>query len=409
MKKLAFLLILLSTLIVSCSDSDDYMDAVPKKSPLVVSVDLMKYKGMDSNVFMRSLFHIHNMTTRGIDLAQKVYAFESPEGFYGLCCCVSDEDNLKELMGKKGFKLTDFRECTFSVLGNSWVVGFNAKSLLVMGPVTAGEQRNLMVKMASYLKQDADKGLRASDLVHQLDSIQEPMAMVAAMTSLPELMRSSLMLCAPKDMDANQLYYRAGISVSSDYVQVDGALFAKNHKDDETIRDYQLRQMDVLRGKYSSYIDEHNFVSILLNSKTTMTELTQGKTDFDKLFSALNVGSDINYRKIFDTSSGELLVSVPTHSSQLHLLVSRLTADWHQFVPADMSEKPIGVAEDGTFFMGIPYKEVAQHGKWDAVVKGKRAAMLVNLAELQRVAPLPLLQSVHTALGNRQLMVLTVK
>lgn len=409
MKKLAFLLILLSTLIVSCSDSDDYMDAVPKKSPLVVSVDLMKYKGMDSNVFMRSLFHIHNMTTRGIDLAQKVYAFESPEGFYGLCCCVSDEDNLKELMGKNGFKLTDFRECTFSVLGNSWVVGFNAKSLLVMGPVTAGEQRNLMVKMASYLKQDADKGLRASDLVHQLDSIQEPMAMVAAMTSLPELMRSSLMLCAPKDMDANQLYYRAGISVSSDYVQVDGALFAKNHKDDETIRDYQLRQMDVLRGKYSSYIDEHNFVSILLNSKTTMTELTQGKTDFDKLFSALNVGSDINYRKIFDTSSGEMLVSVPAHSSQLHLLVSRLTADWHQFVPADMSEKPIGVAEDGTFFMGIPYKEVAQHGKWDAVVKGKRAAMLVNLAELQRVAPLPLLQSVHTALGNRQLMVLTIK
>ena len=409
MKKLAFLFILLSTLIVSCSDSDDYMDAVPKKSPLVVSVDLMKYKGMDSNVFMRSLFHIHNMTTRGIDLAQKVYAFESPEGFYGLCCCVSDEDNLKELMGKNGFKLTDFRECTFSVLGNSWVVGFNAKSLLVMGPVTAGEQRNLMVKMASYLKQDADKGLRASDLVHQLDSIQEPMAMVAAMTSLPELMRSSLMLCAPKDMDANQLYYRAGISVSSDYVQVDGAIFAKNHKDDETIRDYQLRQMDILRGKYASYIDEHIFVSILLNSKTTMTELTQGKNDFDKLFSALNVGSDINYRKIFDTSSGEMLVSVPTHSSQLHLLVSRLTADWHQFVPADMSEKPIGVAEDGTFFMGIPYQNVAQHGKWDAVLKGKRAAMLVNLAELQRVAPLPLLQSVHTALGNRQLMVLTVK
>lgn len=409
MKKLAFLFILLSTLIVSCSDSDDYMDAVPKKSPLVVSVDLMKYKGMDSNVFMRSLFHIHNMTTRGIDLAQKVYAFESPEGFYGLCCCVSDEDNLKELMGKNGFKLTDFRECTFSVLDNSWVVGFNAKSLLVMGPVTAGEQRNLMVKMASYLKQDADKGLRASDLVHQLDSIQEPMAMVAAMTSLPELMRSSLMLCVPKDMDANHLYYRAGISVSSDYVQVDGAIFAKNHKDDETIRDYQLRQMDILRGKYASYIDEHNFGSILLNSKTTMTELTQGKNDFDKLFSALNVGSDINYRKIFDTSSGEMLVSVPTHSSQLHLLVSRQTADWHQFVPADMSEKPIGVAEDGTFFMGIPYKEIVQHGKWDAVIKGKRAAMLVNLAELQRVAPLPLLQSVHTALGNRQLMVLTVK
>lgn len=73
-----------------------------------------------------------------------------------------------------------------------------------------------------------------------------------------------------------------------------------------------------------------------------------------------------------------------------------------------MSDKPIGVAEDGTFFMGIPYKEGVQHGKWDVVIKGKRAAMLVNLAELQRVAPLPLLQSVHTALGNRQLMVLTV-
>lgn len=396
-------------LTVSCSDSSDYMDAVPKKSPLVVSVDLMKYKGMDGNVFLRSLFHIHNMATKGIDLAQKVYAFESPDGFYGLCCCVSDEDDLKDLMVKNGFTLSRFRDCTFSVLGNSWVVGFNAKSLLVMGPVTSAEQRNLMVRMTSYLKQDADKGLRASDLLQHLDSIQDPMAMVAAMRSLPELMRSSLMLCVPDNMDAGQLYYRAGISVNSDYVQVDGEIFAPKQKDNQAVRDYQLRHLDVLHGKYAPYINEHNFVSILLNGKTTMGELIQGKTDFEKLFSALNVGSNINFRKIFGSSSGEILVSVPSHSHQLHLLVSRMSADWHQFVTAQNGDNTVGVSEDGTFYVGVPYQSVAPAGKWDAIVADKRAAMLVNLAELQRVAPLPLLQSVHTALGNRQLMVLTVK
>ncbi len=411
MKKLTLIYILWCMLLVSCSDGNEYMDAVPKKSPLVVSVDLMQYKGMDANTFLKTIFQIDNMANKGIDVSKKLYAFETPNGFYGLCFPVSDESALKTLLVDNGYHLSEFRGYNFSVLGNSWVIGFSDKTLLVMGPVNSNEQRNVMLNMVGYLGQSSDKGLRASILLPRLDSLQSPVALVSAMNSLPEMMRSSLMLCSPTDINMEKLYYGAAITLEDNCIQVDGTLFSHDDKDATKLSAYQDGALGTIVGKYSRYVNEKDFVTILLNTKTPLNYLTQGKADFEKLFALLNANSksDINYKNVFNGASGEIMVGVPSQSGNPRFLISHMEKGQWQSIGKGTSDERVGYLQDGTFCIGNSSVRVAKNNKWNNGVIGKRAAMIVNLNELQRVAPLPLLANVQSVFGNRQTMLLMVR
>ncbi len=407
MKKLSFVFILICVLLVSCSDDNEYIDAIPQKSQFVASIDLTRYDGMSAGDFLKALFQIDNMEGKGLDVTKKIYAFESPNGFYGLCLAVSDQSALKELLATNGYKLSEFRGYNFSVLGSSWVVGFDEDALLVMGPVTPNEQRNVMIDMANYLGQDSDKGLRASALKARLDSIQEPVAMVSAMKSLPELMRSSLMLCSPTEININKLYYSAGITLSGNYIQVDGSLYSCDDKDEKVLQSYQAENLGTVSGKYLQYIDAQDFVTILLNTKTRLTSLTQGKADFEKLFAALNASSksDIDYKQVFASASEEIMVGVPPQSGNLRLFVSNMDS----VIGQSVNSERVGRMANGTYYIGnLPNKKTTD-SKWNSVLVGKRAAMIVNLKELQRVAPLPLLTNVQRVMGDKRTMVLMVR
>lgn len=405
MKKLSFVYIIICVLLASCSDGDEYIDAIPQKSKLVASVDLTRYQGMSADEFLKTLFNIDN--GKGIDVTKKIYAFESPNGFYGLCLAVSDQSALKEMLATNGYKLSEFRGYNFSVLGSSWVIGFDGEALLVMGPVTPNEQRNVMIDMSNYLGQDSDKGLRGSTIKARLDSIQEPVAIVSAMKSLPELMRSSLMLCSPTTINMDKLYYSAGITLSDNYIQVDGSLYSTDDNDEKLLQNYQAENLNPVSSKYIQYIDEQDFVTILLNTKTHLTRLTQGKADFEKLFAALNASTNTNvdYKRVFDATSEEIMVGVPSRSGNLRLLMSNMDSTIGQSAFGDR----VGRLADGTYYIGNLPNKMSTDNKLNNVLTGKRAAMIVNLKELQHVAPLPLLTNVQRVLGNKPSMVLTVR
>ena len=405
MKKLSFVYIIICVLLASCSDGDEYIDAIPQKSKLVASVDLTRYQGMSADEFLKTLFNIDN--GKGIDVTKKIYAFESPNGFYGLCLAVSDQSALKEMLATNGYKLSEFRGYNFSVLGSSWVIGFDGEALLVMGPVTPNEQRNVMIDMSNYLGQDSDKGLRGAAIKARLDSIQEPVAIVSAMKSLPELMRSSLMLCSPTTINMDKLYYSAGITLSDNYIQVDGSLYSTDDNDEKLLQNCQAENLNPVSSKYIQYIDEQDFVTILLNTKTHLTSLTQGKAEFEKLFAALNASTNTNvdYKRVFDAASEEIMVGVPPRSGNLRLLMSNMDFTIGQSAFGDR----VGRLADGTYYIGNLPNKMSTDNKLNNVLTGKRAAMIVNLKELQHVAPLPLLTNVQRVLGNKPSMVLTVR
>src|SRR3712207_9241831 len=82
--------------------------------------------------------------------------------------------------------LQEYRGVHFAVLNDSWMIGFNDQSFLVMGPTPASGQSILRQNMANYLKQDDEQGIGSSKLFTKLDSIDSPMAMEIGRASCRE-------------------------------------------------------------------------------------------------------------------------------------------------------------------------------------------------------------------------------
>ena len=162
----------------SCSDSD-YINAIPKRSPAVVSVDLMSTADVSAQRVLRALFQVGAADGNGVDISKKMYIFELPDGSYGLCAAVSSSDKLADLLTQSGHRLTDFQGCHFTTLGSSWLMGYSDCSLLVMGPVTVEGQPELMRQMSVYLNQDEDKALRTARHHQRPDSPGKSVAVIA--------------------------------------------------------------------------------------------------------------------------------------------------------------------------------------------------------------------------------------
>lgn len=132
-----------ATLMSSCST--DYVNVIPKGSTALMSLDLAKMaeqSGMDDNrraALLRETLGIDDINGCGIDLKQKIYAFETADGTLGMVAAVASKAGLEKWLER----LADSRKCTkpaekkgfmFAVLRNSFVVGYSSDAILVMGP-----------------------------------------------------------------------------------------------------------------------------------------------------------------------------------------------------------------------------------------------------------------------------------
>ena len=144
----------------SCSGSD-YINAIPANSSALVSIDMQKMAESNPQAsktgVLKSLLHVEDVTDCGIDVSEKMYLFETVDGNLGLCAKVSDAADLEDWLNKlsKEQKLcenvTEKKGFHFSVLKNSWLVGFSDQALLIMGPVVADAQAELQRMMIKYL------------------------------------------------------------------------------------------------------------------------------------------------------------------------------------------------------------------------------------------------------------------
>ena len=83
-------------LLSSCSDKD-YLNAIPGESTALISMDMQKLSGTNSQALLKAMLHVSNVDQCGLDLSEKLFLFESPEGDLGLCAKVKDEDDLENL------------------------------------------------------------------------------------------------------------------------------------------------------------------------------------------------------------------------------------------------------------------------------------------------------------------------
>ena len=222
---LALLVVVLS----SCSGSD-YLNAIPKKSTALISVDLQQMasdkNAEDKAGMLKSLLHVDDVDKCGIDISEKLYLFESADGNLGLCAKVSDEGmwktGLPRLQEAHCFGSEGAQRLSFRCLEGFVACGFSGQALLVMGPVVADAQAQLQQQMVKFLKAEEEDGITVSPMYERLQTLSSPMAMVAQAQALPEKFVAPFTLGAPKDTDPSQVVIAADMEVKDGILQIQG-------------------------------------------------------------------------------------------------------------------------------------------------------------------------------------------
>lgn len=214
-------IILATVLFSSCSNSD-YINAIPKESTLLISMNPTKLSGSKSPLILKTLLHVSNIDDSGIDLSDNVYFFEDEQGNLGLCAKVGDDDKLKKTLTKANLDIRKRRNCNFASLNSGWVIGFSEKSVLLMGPVVPAQVDDLITLMARYLNEDEDEGIKGTPMYDQLDSINSPMAMVAQTQALPEQFVAPFTIGAPKGCDPSDIVLATSMQIKNGRLLMEG-------------------------------------------------------------------------------------------------------------------------------------------------------------------------------------------
>ncbi len=311
---LAWMILVLS----SCSGSD-YINAIPKKSTAIISVDMQQMadgkSDRDKAEMLKSLLHIEDASKSGIDVSEKLYLFETADGNLGLCAKVKSAGDVEEWLAslakqRLATAVTERKGFHFSVLKNSWLVGFSDDALLVMGPVVADAQAQLQQQMAKYLKADEDDGITVSPMFACLDSIASPMAMVAQAQALPEKFVAPFTLGAPKDSDPSQVVIAAEMSVTDGILQIKGETFSFDKEMDAALQKASKTYRPI-KGQYVKSMPGDALAGIFMNVKgEEFLPMIQSNRGLQTLLMGINQAVDMD--NIIRSVDGDLAFVMPS-------------------------------------------------------------------------------------------------
>ena len=223
---------------VACSS--DYRSAVPQDSIAIASFDFGQISSSGSigktvtDAALR-MFHLDDVGNCGIDFREKVYAFETKDGYFGAVFCLSDKDDFKAWLSaqKKNGECTELNErrgYEFTVFNGNLMIGFSDEAMVMLGPVIPSDLSRLKRKMIGYFEAgEATDGIFAR-MTSKLDSINAPIALVARIAALPEKFVAPFMLGVSDEVSPNDIMISASVAVRNKCVFVTGETFSCNDK-----------------------------------------------------------------------------------------------------------------------------------------------------------------------------------
>lgn len=426
MKEICFFLGWVVLMLLSSCSSDDYVDAVPGESIAVISVDskalLTQTNKNDSENLVQQLLGVDALSDIGVDLQSPVYLFETPDGTLGLCAKVDDDDLLDDFINQTLVKRGEcpptsvHKDCNFTILKKSWILGFSSKSLLLMGPVSDMEQSKMQQLMARYLDADEENGIRSSRLFSKLDSIEAPIKLVARGQSLPEALLTPLSLGLPKDVDASRLVLAAGISVQNKVAIIDGNTFSFNENINRAMTDAR-KQFRPITPAFVANVAQTDLGAVLLNMKgKALLDMIRANKGLQTLLAGINTAIDMD--NILRSIDGDALLLLRENKKKMALTAKLADTNWLKDVDYWMKSTPsgskierqgngtfrliqssqspndafyFGVSDDKKFWSGTgrDVQQVLQISRLPVssqiqnIIKGKRLALILHLNPLK--------------------------
>lgn len=329
MKKIVFsLLALLVMALTSCSDND-YVNAVPRESTLIISMNTAKLSGAGNQTLLKTLLHVSNLDKTGLDLSAPLYFFEDAQGNLGLCAKMADRDKLAEVLRQAGLTPSQRRGYDFAVLPDHWVIGYSDQAALLMGPVLPAQEGEMKRLMAGYLEAEEAEGVTASPLYAKLDSIDAPMAMVAQAQALPQQLVAPFTLGAPKDADATQVLIAARMKVERGTLWVDGETFSLKPRIQAALQAAAANYRPI-EGRYIQTMSDSAAVGMFLNvDGTRFIKMMQQNQALRTMLMGINGAIDMD--NIIKSIDGDMAIITPQLASdRLELMMSAKLhhADW---------------------------------------------------------------------------------
>lgn len=405
---------------VNACSGTDYLNAVPGNSVALVSMDMGKMNGINNQALLKALLHVSNVNTAGVDVSAPVYLFESADGNLGLCAKVADSGDLEKTLNALATNgvcqpLKEHRDCQFTLLRNAWAVGFTDDALLVMGPITPANFSSLRSQMARYLRQSEEKGIVASRLYEQLDSIDGAMKMVARVDALPEKLMMPFTLGAPANTEPSKIFVSARMNVEGQCLVIDGKTFSFNQQVQQAMKEAS-QTYRLIEGKYMSALDKDGVSAMFLNvNGNEFIRLLNGNRGFQALLAGINTAIDMN--NIIKSVDGDLCITMPnatdngfrmTMSAQL--AHSKWLSDvgyWKQSCPAGSTIRDwgnnaycfsdgktsfyFGVSPDLQFYSGgsendarmaLQAVDNSASQTWKHLMEGQKMVMVMNVDAL---------------------------
>ena len=256
-------LVVFAVMLSSCS-GDDYINAIPESSTLLMSTNTAKLTGVGSQQLLKSLLHFKNIDKTGIDFSANVYFFEDARYNIGLCAKVSDDDKLADMLQQAGCRVEKRRGFRFALLQGNWIVGFSDVSVLLMGPVIPAAIDEMKGQMVQYLKQSEDESIKGTPLMERLQAIDAPMAMVCQASALPEQFITPFTIGAPRDASPSDIMIAASMEVSRGRLLISGQTFSFKKQIDEALKKAQQTYRPI-KGDYVKTMSTSDGMGLFMN------------------------------------------------------------------------------------------------------------------------------------------------
>lgn len=289
--KAVWLIMVCALCLASCRDND-YVRSIPASATAVMKIDGAVVAQSHK---MLSLLPFGDKTADVIDLSREVYAFETVDGNLGMCARVKDSDALLEAL--KTVTTSEVRrqgDYRLADINNSWAVGFNDKSLVVLGPVSAAALPDAQRSIVRMLKQDEDASIMARPMYSKLDSIDSRVAFVAQVQALPEKFAVPFMLGAPKGADASQVAVAAGVDIKDGIVRIDCQSFSFDKSIDRELKKSRAAFRPI-KGSFSQSMSHNQLFSLFANVKgKEFLPLLQSDRSLQAVLMGLNTAVDFD-------------------------------------------------------------------------------------------------------------------
>ena len=379
-KALEILGVALVVLLTSCT-GDAYQNVIPRGCTALMAIDMQEKTDNaagDDAMPMAALFGLENIEQSGIDLSSTVYLFESPDGYFGLAASVRKaslvEQWMTDLQSKGSCKLLPERKGKrFAVLKESWMLACDNDKLLVMGPVVATQQAELVVQMARYMQQPEKQSIKDTPIFQKLSEMQAPMAFVAQTAALPEALAAAFAIGAPQEADASQVMLAAEMEIGNGTLLVKGETFSFNKAIDQAIQASQ-KSLRPMNGKYLARLPQASLTWMSnVEGNAFYTLLEQNKA-LKGLLTGANVSFD--FRQVVNGVDGDMVVVVDSIGAtvpRIMMLAQKSGGAADVFSSTDKTLKADDMFDSNQGVLSTQQQ---------AMLKGARCAIVVQLSRL---------------------------